>query len=73
MMSVILTLSAAKGKDLTLSRTRSFAVFAAQDDGTRCAGIPTIRLLLSRPFRIVLQNNRGGMAAALQKRSSFEC
>jgi hypothetical protein len=54
MISVILTLSAAKGKDLTLNRTRSFAVFAAQDDGTRvAAGIPTIMLLLSGPFRIV--------------------
>jgi hypothetical protein len=52
-MSVILTLSAAKGKDLTLDRTRSFAVFSAQDDGTVAAGIPTIRLLLSGPFRIV--------------------
>jgi len=42
-----------EAKDLTLNRTRSFAVFAAQDDGTLAAGIPTIRLLLSGPFRIV--------------------
>ena len=30
---VILTLSGAKGKDLKLRSLRSFAVFAAQDDG----------------------------------------
>ena len=30
---VILTLSVAKGKDLLLRAVRSFAVFAAQDDG----------------------------------------
>jgi hypothetical protein len=61
-MSVILTLSAAKGKDLTLNRTRSFAVFAAQDDGTRCRRNSYNKAAVER-----------AVSDSVRKRSSFEC
>jgi hypothetical protein len=58
MMTVILS----EAKDLTLNRTRSFAVFAAQDDGRVC-----------RRNSCNEATVEPAVSDSLRKRSSFEC